>query len=123
MPKLPFNPSEWYWYVGGDQTKAYSSALGDYVLSSDPVFQTWLSLGNVPTNINTEVDLGDVLANYQLRPTNTNVLDKYKTSLANDIGLQVIFKVLFNHENRIRTLEGQPTVTVAQAIAGIKALM
>ena len=34
----------------------------------------------------------------------------------------LIGKILFNHENRIRTLAGQPQITMQQFIAAIKAL-
>lgn len=36
---------------------------------------------------------------------------------------KTIFQVLFNHENRIRTLAGQPQVTVAQFRTAIKGLI
>lgn len=28
-----YNPLDWYWIVGGDETKVYSSNAGDYVAS------------------------------------------------------------------------------------------
>lgn len=57
-----YNPANWYWYVAGDTSKAYSSKLGDYVLSSDTTLVSWIALGNAPTKINNETDLGQVLA-------------------------------------------------------------
>jgi hypothetical protein len=37
-------------------------------------------------------------------------------------GMGIVLKMLFNHENRIRTLAGQPQVTVAQFKAFLKSL-
>jgi hypothetical protein len=125
-----FNPSNWYWYVGGDQTRAYSSAAGDYIPSADATFQAWLAAGNSPTRIDTEANLGDVLAPYLLRPVATNVLDGYKDSQAGGVIITVAFKIMFNHENRIRAIEralslngSPPNLTAGQARAAVKALM
>ncbi len=126
----PFTPSNWYWIVAGSTTQVYSSAAGDYVAVSDPTYQAWLAAGHTPTNIDNEANLGDVLAPYLVRPVSANVLDGYKTSLAGNIVAQVIFKVLFNHENRLRACEralalngSPPDLTPAQAKAAVKALM
>lgn len=125
-----YNPSNWYWYVGGDQTKAYSSATGDYVLATDPTFQAWLAAGNLPTKVDAEAGLGVVLANSLVRPVNASILDSYKDALASTVVLQTIFKILFNHENRIRAIEtnlglngSPPQLTANQAKAAVKALM
>lgn len=120
---ISYNPQNWYWYVGGDTSKAFSSASGDYVPSNDPTFTDWVAQGNVPTAIDSEANLGEVLAPYAIRPVAANVLDSYKSVQANQITVATIAKILFNHENRIRALEGQSTITAAQFKAAIKALM
>jgi hypothetical protein len=118
-----FNSNNWYWIVAGSTTQVYSSSTGDYILVSNPTYQSWLSTGNKPTNIDSEANLGDVIATLGApKPVNANVLAAWQNSLANNVN-QAIFKVLFNHENRIRTLEGKSTITVQQAIAGFAALM
>jgi hypothetical protein len=49
----PYNPAKHYWFVGGDETRAWSSAVGAYV-SDFPE-------GRV-TRIKNEIELYDVLA-------------------------------------------------------------
>jgi hypothetical protein len=118
-----FNPKNWYWTVAGDTTRAFSSSTGDYVVAADPTFVAWSSDGTAPTSIDTEANLGDVLAPYFVRPTNSSVLDGYKGSQASSVSLQALFKMLFNHENRLRVLEGKVAVTAPQALTALKALM
>lgn len=118
-----FDPTSWYWFVAGDASKAFSSAAGAYVPSSDATFVAWLADGTLPTNIDTEANLGAVLAPYLVRPTNAAVLDGYTSSQADTVIQHLVFKILFNHENRIRALEGKGAVTAAQARAAVKALM
>lgn len=126
----PFNPNEWYWFVGGDQTQVYASARGVFVPITDATYVAWLAQGNFPTNIDTAANLGQVLAPVLARPTAAAVLDGYTTAQATTIVGHVPFKILFNHENRIRAIERQlalngspPNLTAAQAIAAVKALM
>ena len=130
MMRASFNPSNWYWIVSGSAPQVYSSSIGDYVVVGDPNYQAWLAAGNSPTSIDTETNLGQLLSTYLLRPVNASVLDKYTAALATGIVAQVIFKILFNHENRLRaceralSLNGSPQpLTAAQAIAAVKALM
>ncbi len=130
FPASLYNPSNWYWKVAGSTTQVFSSAAGDFVPVADATYQAWLASGNVPTVIDTEANLGAVLAPYLLRPAAANVLDGYKDKLAVDVIAAVIFKVLFNHENRIRAIEralslngSPPDLTPAQAKNAVKALM
>lgn len=117
-----YNPQNWYWIVGGNQTQVYSSAAGDYISVSDPTYRAWISLGNVPTKIDTEANLGGVLAPFDLRPVNANILQGYLAAKASAID-RAIFQVLFNHENRIRTLAGQQQVTTQQFLTAIGSLL
>lgn len=117
-----FAPANWYWVVGGSSTQVFSSASGDYVAAADATYQAWLAKGNKPTAIDTEANLGGVLAPYRLRPVNANVLAAWHNALAD--GMDVVqLKILFNHENRIRVLEGKQAITVAQFKAGVAALL
>lgn len=128
----PFNITNWYWSVqdSSPTTQVYSSASGAFVPLTDATYTAWLADGTLPTNIDTAANLGAVLAPYLQRPTDANVLNGYTTALAMDAIEHVLFKVAFNHENRIRAIEralslnGSPAnLTVAQALAAVKALM
>lgn len=121
-----YDPKNWYWIVGGDQTKAYSSALGDYVPATDATFTAWRADGTPPTQIDTEVNLGGVLAPYYptiTRPVPAAVIDGYQQSQSDDVIAHKLFKLIFSMFNRIQVLEGKQAVTPAQARAAVKALM
>lgn len=118
-----YDPKDWYWHVGGDETKAYSSATGDFVQASDANFLEWKADGTAPTNIDTESNLGEVLAQHLLRPVNANVLDGYKEAHAGQIIVKVPFKLLFQMNNDIRVLKGQQPLTANQARNYVKGLM
>lgn len=120
---LPYTPSNWYWIVAGDETKVFSSAAGDYVPLDSPAYVAWLATESAPTRIANAAELGEVLAPHQVRPTNAAVLDGYKESQASNITVKVAAKVLFNHENRIRALEGKQPATPAQFKNALKDLM
>ncbi len=128
--RLPYNPSDWYWIVAGSTTQVYSSKAGDYVLSLDTGYQDWLTAGGAPTRIASEAELGEVLAARMLRPVAAGVLDGYRETHATSTVSAVAFKVIFNHENRLRAIErslglnGSPAdLTAAQAKNAIKVLM
>lgn len=117
-------PTDWYWVVADDESRAYSSASGDYVRADDSAFQAWLSRGDaMPTRIASEAELGEVLAQHSLRPTRAAILDAYKDQHARKLTLEIVAKVLLSHENRIRALEGKQAVTAAQFRGAIKELM
>jgi hypothetical protein len=111
---LPYNPRNWYWRVAGSDTQRYSSASGVYVPVSDATYLAWVANGGVPTNILNEAELGEVLAQYSLRPIAANVLDAYKEAHATTITLQLVAKVLLWLVNEVRTLKGQSTITAQQ---------
>lgn len=121
-----YDPKNWYWLVGTDATKAYSSALGDYVQAADATFAAWKADGTAPTNIDTEANLGGVLAPYYptvTRPVPAAILDGYQQSQSDDVIGRKLFKLLFNMFNRIQVLEGKQPLTVAQARAAVKGIM
>jgi len=100
----------------------YSSKVGDFVPLNTPDYITWLGR-NSPTRIESEAALGGALAEHSLRPASSGVLDGYTDSLADGVAIQLVSRILFNHENRIRALAGQPSVTAAQFKAFIKSQM
>lgn len=118
-----FNPSDWFWIVGGDESQVYSSAAGSYVQTSNKQYENWLAAGNVPTRIVSEVELGEVLADYDLRPAKAQILDAYKDKQARGLTLAVVAKILFWLVNELQTIKGQPTMTPAQFRAKVKDLM
>lgn len=120
---MEYDPKNWFWKVGGDETKVFSSAVGDYVQLNAPAYLAWLALGNSPRAIDTEESLGEVLAPLAIRPTNPEVLDAYKDTQASNITVKIAAKVLFNHENRLRALEGKQPATPAQFKNALKDLM
>ena len=118
-----FNPSDWYWIVGGDGTRVFSSARGDYFAASDATYAAWAADGTVPTSIGSEAELGDVLAPYSIRPTAANVLDGYQDSQSKSLNIQTVAKVMFFLTNQVRSLQGQTALSAAQFRALIKGLM
>jgi hypothetical protein len=109
-----YNPRNWYWQVAQSNTHVYSSAIGDYVEISNPTYVAWLAAGSNPTKISDEASLGEVLAEYNLRPTASNVLESYKETLATKLPFNVLAKILLWVINEIRTLKGQGTITAQQ---------
>ena len=122
MPdRQSFNSAKWYWVVAGSVTQVYSTASADYVPVNDATYVAWLAAGFSPTASASEDELGEVLAQWELRPTPAGMLDEYRKHTALKLPA-VIFKVLHNHENRVRALEGQSSVTAAQFRNALKQL-
>lgn len=61
-----FSPKNWFWLVGGDEARAWSSAVGAYVPQWD---------AERLTRIDTEENLTDVLRQYGLRGPYVNAND------------------------------------------------
>lgn len=115
-----------YWIVAGDASRVYSSLAGTYVPVADAAFQAWQAAGNVVTRIATVAELGEVLAlgnGTIARPVDAAVLDAMSAAFAGGIARNPVFRVLFNHENRIRALAAQPSITMPQFVAAIRALL
>ncbi len=121
-PPVPLNPSNWYWIVAGSVTQVYSSAAGDYVPVSNPSYLAWLAAGKIPTKIDSEVNLGAVLAQYGLSSSAVNVSDALKGSTFDNIP-RAVQVWAFAVDNRVRVLEGQPTRTPAQFKTYVKGLL
>ena len=124
-----YDPRDWYWSVGGDQTQVYSSAINAFVPVNNANFVAWkLNAGALVSEIDTKPGLGTVLAAAEdeadvLRPVDPDVLDGYQTQHAKVITSRAVNKLLFNHENRIRALEGKVALTPAQFKVALKNLM
>ncbi len=56
-----YTPANWYWIVGGDKTRVFSSAKSAYVSTDDPDHKAWMASDNRPSAIGSEADLSDVL--------------------------------------------------------------
>lgn len=59
--KRIFDPKDWYWTVGGDVSRVYSSDQRKYVSLSDPAYQTWLGANQYPSDVATEDDMWTIL--------------------------------------------------------------
>jgi hypothetical protein len=112
-----------YWIVAGSVTEVFSAASGDYVPVADATYQAWVANGNRAGRIANEDELGELLAYHNIVPVRPAVLDAYKGYRTDKLPVDVLLKVLFNHENRIRDLAGQPNVSPAQFRNAIKNLL
>lgn len=63
-----------------------------------------------------------VTRTWAVRAKTAQELDGEKDAVVNGMDL-VLLKVAFNHENRVRVLEGKQPITLAQFKAAIKALL
>jgi hypothetical protein len=119
-----YNPANWYWFVAGDETRVFSSAVGNYVSADDPAFLAWKADGNTPTRIVSEAELGEVLADARVRPQRAAVLDAYKGQHAKRMTDEVQTKALLWCINEILTLKGGAALTKGADIrAFLKELM
>jgi hypothetical protein len=112
----PYTVSDWYWIVAGDESRVFSSKVGNYVPVSDATYQAWLAASGAPYRIANEEELGELLANARVRPADAaaTVVDAYKDRHAREITLQVVAKWMLWATNEIRVLKGQESVSAAQ---------
>lgn len=59
-----YDKTNWYWIVGGDESRVFSSARLEYVPLDDTAYIAWQACGDVfvPTCIASEDELFDVIA-------------------------------------------------------------
>jgi hypothetical protein len=122
---MNYDPSNWYWIVGADAAQVFASASASYVATTDKTYVTWLAEGNEPTRIASEQELWDVLSQAfpaGIPAANTDAQDRLKGMKINAMD-QIAMRVAFNHENRIRALEGKQAATAAQFVTALKALL
>lgn len=116
---MRYNPYDHYWHVAGDQTQAFHSGRRAFVATADATFVAWR--GNpehAATQIDTLANLREVLAPYGLSLSG----EKPATRFDDDPRWRILFEWAFAAENRIRTLQGQGTVTRAQFLNAIRDL-
>jgi hypothetical protein len=82
-----------------------------------------VSVNQIRTGPVVTVEQEQVSRVWTVRDKTPQELDAEKDGLVDDAAVSVIGKILFNHENRIRTLNSQAPVTAAQFKAAIKALL
>ena len=70
-----FIPHDWYWFVGGEEHRVYSTKTGCYVPSNDQAYLAWRdatalasSLVDPTTRIDTEENLAEVLRSLGQNP-------------------------------------------------------
>lgn len=73
---LTYQPEAHFWFVGGDETRLFSSAAGEYVAADDPVFTEWLSPIKQPSCILNEAELIEVLENAGIDPGSLKGTDR-----------------------------------------------
>lgn len=117
-----YTPSDWYWQVAGGGL--YSSRAAAYAQPDDATYLAWLARGNRATRIASEAELRAVLAAQHPAglPADAAAQDARRGHELSRSDA-VLFKVAFNHENRIRSLEGKQPVTAAQFRTAVKALL
>lgn len=60
---MAYNPSDWYFVVGSDQSQVWSTAKAAYVPADDPVYAAWQGLVdskptlNLPTPVDSKADI------------------------------------------------------------------
>ena len=117
-----YTPSDWYWLVGG---QVYSSRSAGYVAADAPAYAAWVARGNRATPIVSEAELWGVLAEQYPAglPANNATAQDARKERALSVAGATLFKIAFNHENRIRTLEGKQAITAEQFRAAVKPLI
>src|SRR5437867_3453490 len=76
-----------------------------------PILVAW----NIANPIPTDTDIANAMAAPRPDTDITGPLGGSATG--------VLLKVILNHENRLRALEGKPTVTMAQLVTALKSLL
>ncbi len=115
-----FLPHDWYWLIGGDETRAWSSAIGGYVTNWPP---------DRVTRIASEAELVDVLAVYGIDGPLT--LDaakaKYKAKLDADAeavrlrvitpgaGMALVYAEKFAQAGAVQAMGEQAANAMSQA--------
>lgn len=62
-----YDPRDWYWVVGADDSEVYASARAEFVPVDDPTYLSWLA-DNAPTPIDTLDNLKNVLTDAGVPP-------------------------------------------------------
>lgn len=113
--RILYNPNDWFWIVGNDESHFFSSKAAAYVDA--------LPEGAGVTRIASEAELWEVLADQApdrlpAIPAAQDVRKERDLDRAD----KLLFLIAFRQENRIRALEGKQAVTAQQFRAAVKAL-
>jgi hypothetical protein len=66
---INYTPEDWYWTVGADTERVYSSAQAAYVPATDAAYRAWAAGDTrTPTRIPNEEELHDVLTGVGVSP-------------------------------------------------------
>lgn len=106
-----YDPTNWYWTFKNEPGSLFSSAVGNDVGTNDPAFLTWSADGTKPTAIANRAELGEVLADARIRPTQAAILDAYKGQHVKRMTDEVQTKALLWCINEILTLKGSAALT------------
>lgn len=58
---MGYNPRDWYWQIGDDATRLWSSKTASFVTARSKAYKDWSALGNVATRIASLEELREVL--------------------------------------------------------------
>lgn len=59
---ITFNPRAWYWFIGADASRVWSSAANAYVPATDAGFVAFAAAGNPVSRVGSEAELLEVIA-------------------------------------------------------------
>jgi hypothetical protein len=65
----PYNPADWYWFIGADTSNAWSSKSCSLVPTTDTNYVAWTQMDCAPSNAATMADLEAVLREVYPRGT------------------------------------------------------
>jgi len=110
-----FDIYNWFWIVGGAQDQVWSSAAMAYVPITDNNYQAWIAAGNIPSNINSEEELREIL---KRRASDICTQDERVDAAFERNGdadfVRLTFESFFELINRILVLEGNQQITRIQ---------
>jgi hypothetical protein len=118
LSTLPrYTPENWFWKIGTDSGRWYSSAAAAYV--------TELPASAGVTTIGSEADLWAVLADRYPAglPAGDAAAQDVRKERELDRADRLLFLIAFRQENRVRALEGKQPITAAQFRAAVKDAM
>jgi hypothetical protein len=123
--EIHYMPRHWYWRVGADAGRVYSSETVGYVFTDNPDYLKWLARNEQgPTKIANEQELWNVLAEAKVDlPSGAAASDDSKDRQIESMH-QLTLAVLLDQENRMRArgTPPQPPLDMAgfkQLIKGI----
>jgi len=111
------------WLLTQDATDSYARWQEVNQRKEDANYREWQDGANAPSPVDSEIELGRIMAQLDLTPIPAAILDAFKDSLSDKLPVRLLFEVFYSHENRIRTLEGLGNITKAQFKTALKNLL